>query len=155
MTPTNRSLSLRGLLRRLAATPSKGSRSIEQHRSGMTMIEVVVAITLLSGALMVMGAFIARYANISGMIARRSEANELVADRLEEVKGAIRYSVIDSLYAKNEATIANHPGYSRKTLVVRTGGAAPSFYDYKTVTVIVSGGGLATPSKKTTVISVF
>ena len=151
---TIRNLSLRGLFGRLAATQS-GKFNAPGSRSGMTMIEVVVAITLLSGSLLVMAAFIARYANVSGGIARRSEANELVADRLEEVKGAIRYSAIDSLYAKNEATIANHPGFTRKTLVVRTGGAAPSFYDYKTITVIVSGGGLATPSKKTTVISVF
>ena len=121
----------------------------------MTLIEVIVSIVLLTGALLAMGAFIARYANVTGAIARRSEANELVADRLEEVKGALRYSAIDSLYAKTEPTIAGHPGLTRQTLVTRTGGAAPSLYDYKTVTVIVNGPGLKTPSKKTTIISVF
>jgi prepilin-type N-terminal cleavage/methylation domain-containing protein len=125
-----------------------------RRRSGMTLIEVVVAIALLSGALMAMGAFIARYANVNGTMTRRSEANELVADRLEEVKGSIKYAAIDS-YATTETTIPNHPGLSRQTLITRTGGSAPSLYDYKTITVIVIGKGLTTPAKKTTVISVF
>jgi Tfp pilus assembly protein PilV len=121
----------------------------------MTLIEVIVAVVLLSGALLAMGAFIARYANVNGTMTRRSEANELVADRLEAVKAAISYSTIETIYAKTETSIPNHAGYIRRTLVTRTGGAAPSLYDYKTITVIVTGGGLPTPSKKTTVISVF
>ena len=129
--------------------------AVASNRTGMTLIEVIVAMVLLTGALLSMGAFIARYANVTGSVSRRSEANELVADRLEEVKGALRYSAIDSLYAKTEPTIVGHPGLTRQTLVTRTGGAAPSLYDYKTVTVIVNGPGLKTPSKKTTVISVF
>jgi prepilin-type N-terminal cleavage/methylation domain-containing protein len=128
---------------------------VNSNRSGMTLIEVIVAMVLLTGAMLSMGAFVARYANVSGTVSRRVEANELVADRLEEVKGALRYSAIDSVYAKTESSITGHPGLTRQTLVTRTGGAAPSLYDYKTVTVIVNGPGLKTPSKKTTVISVF
>ena len=86
---------------------------------------------------------------------RRIEANELVADRLEEVKGALSYTTIEANFAKTEASITGHPGLTRQTLVTHTGGAAPSLYDYKTVTVIVNGPGLKTPSKKTTIISIF
>jgi prepilin-type N-terminal cleavage/methylation domain-containing protein len=137
-------------------TERNGSASaVASTRAGMTLIEVIVAMVLLTGALLSMSAFIARYANVTGAVARRSEANELVADRLEEVKGALKYSAIDSLYAKTEPTITGHPGLTRQTLVTRTGGFAPSLYDYKTVTVIVNGPGLKTPSKKTTIISVF
>lgn len=134
---------------------SEMANAVVSSRAGMTLVEVIVAMVLLTGALLSMGAFIARYANVTGAIARRSEANELVADRLEEVKGALRYALVDSLYAKTEPTIVGHPGLTRQTLVTRTGGAAPSLYDYKTVTVIVNGPGLKTPSKKTTIISVF
>jgi prepilin-type N-terminal cleavage/methylation domain-containing protein len=134
---------------------NKAATAVASDRAGMTLIEVIVALVLLTGALLSMGAFIARYAKVTGAVSRRSEANELVADRLEEVKGALRYSAIDSLYAKTEPTLPGHPGLTRQTLVTRTGGAAPSLYDYKTVTVIVNGPGLTTPSKKTTVISVF
>lgn len=134
---------------------NESAKAGTSSRVGMTLIEVIVAMVLLTGALLSMSAFVARYANVTGSVARRSEANELVADRLEEVKGALKYSAIDSLYAKTEATITGHPGLTRQTLVTRTGGAAPSLYDYKTVTVIVNGPGLKTPSKKSTVISVF
>lgn len=135
--------------------PAQSQASVNSNRSGMTLIEVIVSIVLLTGALLSMGAFIARYANVSGTMQRRIEANELVADRLEEVKGALSYNTIEANYAKTEATLTGHPGLKRQTLVTRTGGAAPSLYDYKTVTVIVTGPGLKTPSKKTTVISVF
>lgn len=131
------------------------TNAVASSRSGMTLIEVIIAMVLLTGALLSMGAFIARYANVTGSVARRSEANELVADQLELVKGALVYSTIESLYVKTEPTITGHPGLTRQTLVTHTGGAAPSLYDYKTVTVIVNGPGLKSPSKKTTVISVF
>ena len=135
--------------------PAESRAIAGSNRSGMTLIEVIVAIMLMTGAMLSMGAFIARYANVSGTMQRRIEANELVADRLEEVKGALLYSAIESVYAKTEASITGHPGLTRQTLVTHTGGAAPSLYDYKTITVIVNGPGLKTPSKKTTVISIF
>jgi prepilin-type N-terminal cleavage/methylation domain-containing protein len=136
-------------------TPAQTQPTVRSNRSGMTLIEVIVSIVLLSGALLSMGAFIARYANVSGTMQRRIEANELVADRLEEVKGALSYTTIEANFAKTEASITGHPGLTRQTLVTHTGGAAPSLYDYKTVTVIVNGPGLKTPSKKTTIISIF
>ena len=135
--------------------PAQSQAIVGSNRSGMTLIEVIVAMVLLTGAMLSMGAFIARYANVSGTVQRRIEANELVADRLEEVKGALKYSVIETVFAKTEPSITGHPGLTRQTLVTHTGGAAPSLYDYKTVTVIVNGPGLKTPSKKTTVISIF
>ena len=124
-------------------------------RKGMTLVEVIVAITLLAGALLSMGAFIARYSKVASTMAIRAEANELVADRLEEVKGAMMYASIESNYAKSEGSIPLHTGFQRQTLVTHTGGAAASLYDYKTVTVIVSHPALKTPAKKSTVISVF
>jgi prepilin-type N-terminal cleavage/methylation domain len=138
---------------RRAPVPSQAI--VNSNRSGMTLIEVIVSIVILSGALISMGAFMARYANVSGTMQRRIEANELVADRLEEVKGALSYTTIEANFVKTEATITGHPGLTRQTIVTHTGGAAPSLYDYKTVTVIVNGPGLKTPSKKTTVISIF
>jgi prepilin-type N-terminal cleavage/methylation domain-containing protein len=134
--------------RKLSAAPAKARR-------GMTLIEVIVAVMLLSGALLAMGAFIARFATVTGSTAIRAEANELVADRLEEVKGAMMYASIESNYAKSEGSIPLHTGFQRQTLVTHTGGAAASLYDYKTVTVIVSHPALKTPAKKSTVISVF
>lgn len=124
-------------------------------RAGMTLVEVIVAMTLLTGALLAMGAFIARYAQVTGAMSIRAEANELVADRLEAVKGALKYATIETNFAGTEQSIANHPGFKRQTLFTRTGGLPPSLYDYKTVTVIVTSPALKTPAKKSTIISVF
>jgi Tfp pilus assembly protein PilV len=121
----------------------------------MTLIEVIIAMVLLSGSLLAMAAFMARYAKVTGSTVIRAEANELVADRLEEVKGALQYSTIESLYAKTESSIPNHPGFQRQTLVTRTGGVPAALYDYKTVTVIVTASALKNPAKKSTIISVF
>jgi prepilin-type N-terminal cleavage/methylation domain-containing protein len=124
-------------------------------RRGMTLVEVVVAMALLSGSLLAMGAYVARYAQVTGATTIRAEANELVAERLEEVKGALQYSTIESVFAKTETSIPNHPLFQRRTLITRTGGTAPALYDYKTVTVIVTAPALKNPAKKSTVISVF
>jgi Tfp pilus assembly protein PilV len=121
----------------------------------MTLIEVIVAMLLLSGCLLAMATFVARFATVTGNTAIRAEANELVADRLEEVKGTLQYSAIEGLYATTEASIPNHPGFRRQTLVTRTGGNAQALYDYKTVTVIVTAPALRVPAKKSTIISVF
>ena len=124
-------------------------------RKGMTLIEVIIAIMLLTGALLTMGAFVARFATVSGNTAIRGEANELVADRLEQVKGALKYASIEANYAMSESAIPNHPGFARQTIVTHTGGTPPAVYDYKTVTVIVTNPALKMPAKKTTIISVF
>jgi prepilin-type N-terminal cleavage/methylation domain-containing protein len=126
-----------------------------RERTGMTLVEVIVAMVLLAGALLSMGAFIARYATVTGAMAIRSEANELVADRLEAVKGALKYSTIEANFAATEQSISSHPGFKRVTIVTHTGGLPPSLYDYKTVTVIVTSPVLNTPAKKSTIISVF
>ena len=124
-------------------------------RRGMTLIEVIVAIALLSGALLAMAVFIARFATVTGTTAIRAEANELVADRLEEVKGSMVYASIENTYSKTEPTILNHPGFQRQTIVTHSGGLPQSLYDYKTVTVLVTNSSLKMPAKKTTIISVF
>jgi prepilin-type N-terminal cleavage/methylation domain-containing protein len=134
-----------------------GSPALRKHnrRTGMTLIEVIVAMMLLTGALLSMGAFIARYSKVTGVMSIRSEANELVADRLELVKGAPKYSTIEANYIATEQSIPNHAGFQRQTLVAHIGGLPTSLYDYKTVTVIVTTPALKTPAKKSTVISVF
>lgn len=121
----------------------------------MTMIEVVMAIMLLSGALLGMGAFLGQFAKATGTMQIRMTANQLVADRLEEVKGAVRYSAIDSIYAKTETSIPNAPGFTRQTLISHVGGGPPDLVDYRIVTVIVTSPSLQSPSKKTTIISAF
>ena len=102
-----------------------------------------------------MGLFMVQFVRAVSSASVRTVANELVADRLEDVKGATRYATIASTYGGTEASIPNYPGFSRQTIVTHVGGAPPDLYDYQVVTVIVSGQGLKAPVKKTTVIGAF
>lgn len=123
--------------------------------AGFTLIEVMIAMMITAVVTLGMGAFMVQFTRSVATANVRTTANELVADRLEEVKGATRYDAIDSLYAGTETAIPGHAGFERTTLVTRVGGLPPDLYDYRLVTVIVSGRNLAQPVKKTTVVSAF
>ena len=140
-----------------AARPRGRHARIAGARAGMTLIEVIIAIVILSGALLSMGGFVAKFANTVSMSDVRGIAAELAADRIETVKAATSYAVIDSLYRKTEGagTIAGYPKFTRQTLVQRVGGGATDLVDYKIITVIVSTPALKIPVKKTTIISDF
>lgn len=122
-------------------------------RGGMTLVEVLVSVVLLSGVLLGMGAFSASMARTSGTARVTATATQLVADRLELVKTAPRYTAIESLYVAMETSIAGQSGYTRKTLVRRVGGLPTDSIDYKIVTVEVAHAAIAKPVRKSTIIA--
>ena len=124
-------------------------------RAGMTMLEVVVAMSILGGALLGMAAFTGRLAHTTGTSRLQSTANQLVSDRIEVVKGAPRYTAIESLYVKTETGMSGYPQFTRRTMVTRIGGGTKDSVDYKTITVEVTHPQLTKPVRKTTVISYF
>lgn len=130
-------------------------RAQRAQRAGFTLIEVMIAMMITAVVTLGMGAFMTQFIRSVGTANVRATANELVADRLEEVKGATRYATIDSIYARTENAIPGYAGYQRQTLVARVGGMPPDLYDYRIVTVIVSGRNLPAPVRKSTVISAF
>ena len=126
-------------------------------RRGFTLIEVVVALTILSGALLSLSVFIARMAHSTTNARLLSTATELAADRIELVKSATSYAAIDSLYAATEATIPgpDYVGFARKTLTQHVGGLPSDSVDYRIITVIVTHAALTAPVRKTTSIAAF
>jgi Tfp pilus assembly protein PilV len=121
----------------------------------MTLIEVMIALVMLSTVLLGMATFMAGYGRAVGTSSARATARELVAERLEYVKGATQYPSIEATYGGIETAIPGHPGYLRRTLVMRVGGRPSDKYDHKVITVVVEGPGLEKPVKKTSVISAF
>lgn len=119
----------------------------------MTLVEVLVSVVLLSGVLLGMGAFSASMARTSGTARVTATATQLVADRLELVKTAPRYTAIESLYVAMETSIAGQAGYTRKTLVRRVGGLPTDSIDYKIVTVEVAHDAIPRPVRKSTIIA--
>ena len=122
-----------------------------RKRSGMTLIEVMIALVILTGALLGMGKFITSFSHATSDGALSSVASDLVLDRLETIKGSNSYALLDS-YNATELTIPGFTGYKRVTQVTRTLNATT---DYKAITVTVSNPGLNTPVKKSTIIAAF
>ena len=121
----------------------------------MTLIEVMIALVMLSTVMLGMASFMAHYGHAVGTSSAKATARELVAERLEYVKGATQYPSIETTYGGFEPSIPGHPGFSRRTLVTRIGGQPNDRFDHKVITVVVNGPGLDKPVKKTSVISAF
>lgn len=131
-------------------TPAaRGARS----RAGLSLVEVIVAMAILGGVLLALGAFSANFAQSTSASRIRITAAQLAAERLEAVKSAPRYSAIESLYVATEGTVAGNPGFTRRTWVSHVGGLVTDTIDYKIVTVQVANTQLAGTVRKTTVIA--
>ena len=124
-------------------------------RAGMTLIEVMIAITILAVATLGMAGFMGKFARIAAASDVKNTANELASVRLEQIKNAPRYAAIDTLYPGTQVLASPYAGFTRKTIVTHTGGGSSDLYDYRTVTVIVSNPQLAVPIKRSTMIAAF
>jgi prepilin-type N-terminal cleavage/methylation domain-containing protein len=124
-------------------------------RRGLTLVEVVVALSILGGVLLSLAVFSARLAQATSSSRIRIIAAQLASERLELAKGAPRYTAVESLYVATEASIAGYPNFKRQTWVSRVGGAVADTIDYKIVTVQVSNTQLAGLIRKTTIIAPF
>jgi prepilin-type N-terminal cleavage/methylation domain-containing protein len=122
-----------------------------KRRSGMTLIEVMIALVILTGALLGMGKFITSFSHATSDGALSSVASDLVLDRLETIKGSTSYATLDA-YAVTELAITGFAGYTRVTQVTRT---LDGTQDYKAITVTVSNPSLSLPVKKSTIIAAF
>ena len=130
----------------------EGTRRFADQR-GMTLIEIIMALTILSVVLLGMGQFAFNFSRTERQAEARTIAVTLASQRLAEVRSSPNYSGIDTTYGVVEATIPGFPGYSRRTTIVHTGGPRPAVNDYKTVTVVVSAPTLATPVTKSVVVA--
>lgn len=131
--------------------PTPRGRRAGFARRGMTLLEVMMAMVILTAVLLGMGKFITSYARSASDGATMSVAADLVQDRIEYIKTTQPYSALSS-YATIEATIPGHPNYTRETDVLRTNSASS---DFTVVTVTVTHPTLLKPIAKTTVIAAF
>jgi prepilin-type N-terminal cleavage/methylation domain-containing protein len=109
-------------------------------RRGLSLVEVMVALGILGGVMLGLGMF---------------AAAQLASERLEKVKGAPRYSAVESLFVATESSIPFNAGFFRQTWVTRVGGLATDTIDYKIVTVQVTNSQMPGSVRKTTVLAPF
>ena len=139
---------------------SNRSRSMRFHRlrRGMTLIEVMIAIVILSGAMIGLARFGGQFEHKTAVASDMSLASDLATVRLEEIKAYRIYASLVATYNSVTETFVGDPIYSkftRNTVAVRCAGCPTATNDYITVTVTVTGRSLVNPISKTTVIAVF
>lgn len=126
------------------------------NRSGMTLIEVLIAITIVSVSMISMSAYMTKFSRSIAASHYREVANEMASSRIEEVKGAPHYLSIDSLYGGEETfSTGKYKGFKRKTVIQRLGGGEDDLFDYTTVTVLIHSSYFSSPVSKTSIIAAF
>ncbi|MGH7653751.1 MAG: type IV pilus modification PilV family protein [Gemmatimonadaceae bacterium] len=127
-------------------------------RRGMTLIEVMIAIVILSGAMIGLAKFGGNFEHITATSADMSLASDLATQQIEQIKAYRVYSTLVATYNNVTNTYSSDPvykGFTRVTKATRCSGCPSSTNDYITVTVTVSGRSLVSPIAKTTIIAVF
>ncbi|MEO7963316.1 MAG: prepilin-type N-terminal cleavage/methylation domain-containing protein [Gemmatimonadaceae bacterium] len=120
-------------------------------RKGVSLVEVVVALTILGSSLIGMAEYGRRYARSNGNSLMLNNALDLASGRIERVKAERNYTSMDTLQA-TEISIPGYASYTRVTKITRT--LNPQ-YDYKTVTVTVTHPAMVGSVKKTTAVARF
>jgi prepilin-type N-terminal cleavage/methylation domain-containing protein len=129
------------------------SRDARGMRRGMTLIEVIMAMAILVGVILVLGGFSFKFARATGQAHLVITANEIAATRIDAVKQQQTYDKVDllkgdTLYFKDFTTFNVH------TDVLRIGGAAAT-QDFRYVTVTVKNPSMTKVISKTTAIAAF
>lgn len=110
------------------------------NRRGFTLIEVLIAVVLLSIAVMSLGQFMASYQNATSKATLLSTMTTVAKERIELIRGDPRYTTLVTRYGSGAgADTTGFPGYPmirRRTFVVRDQTGAPA-RDRTTVTVRV------------------
>ncbi len=122
------------------------------HRGGFTLVEVILALTILLVVLMMLATSTGKTVHTVATASAQEAAIELALSRIEQIRAEPQYNTIDSIYAKTETGFPTLPGYTRVTKVVRVGGVGlPN--DYKKITVTVTGPGVTPPVSRSATVA--
>lgn len=124
------------------------------RRTGMSLVEVIVAMLLLVTVILVLGGFSAKFAQASGQAHLVVLANELAATRLDAVRQQPTYAAVDSL-VRTDTVKSDFSSYTVKTQMVHVGGAVTDSVDYKIFTVTVTHPQMRKTVAKTTAVAAF
>lgn len=120
-----------------------------RNESGFTLIEVMMALTILMVVLMGLAMTTARTVHTITTSDRNDAAIQLAHDRIEYVRADPRYFLLDSIYEKTETSFPTLPGFQRQTVVTRT---VSGNNDVTRVTVTVTGPGLMAPISRSVTV---
>ncbi|MBM4194333.1 MAG: hypothetical protein FJ202_08155 [Gemmatimonadetes bacterium] len=134
-----------------------GNPDANRGRKGLTLVEVVIAISMLTLVTLGLANFIRTFQRSTSDTSMMALASDLAMARIETVKGVRVYANILTTYGNTTETFATVPykGFTRTTKSVRCSGCPTATNDYITVTVSVTGNNLPKAVTKTTAIAAF
>jgi len=122
---------------------------------GFSLIEVVVALTVLAFVILGFAAATTSLARSADESGDRLTAVELLQSRIREIAMDPDYDGLESRYEGVETAIPGFPGYRRTTSITRVNQPASNgrSLDYQRVLVTVEGPGLKAPISRTITIA--
>jgi prepilin-type N-terminal cleavage/methylation domain-containing protein len=118
-------------------------------RAGMTLIEVLVALVILSGSLLAMGNFMGKFTENQKFASLRQDEIDIATDLIDSVEHASTYASIPG-YAGTVSETRDNASFSRTTTVLQMGGGATSVVNYYLISTAVTTAALG-PSGNSTV----
>lgn len=120
------------------------------NREGFTIVEILLAVVLLSFVVMGFQAVTGEIIHLSAQNTRESVATQLVEDRLEMIRIYPGYDHLAQEFAGTEV-MAQAPGLTRTTVVQALADTLmmAGIAHYTRITVTVSGTGLRAPISRT------
>jgi hypothetical protein len=116
---------------------------------------MLVAIVLLTSAVLGLGASATYMLGVSSSAGVRSEALQAVESRISQIVTDPRYRALDSLYVGEETDLPGLDDFTRVTKITHTQREKNGrFTDYKTVMVTVSGPGLPNGVSRTIIVGI-
>ena len=124
------------------------------RRAGMSLVEVIVAMMILVGVVLVLGAFSTKFAQATGQAHLVILANEIAATRIDQLRNQPSYAALDTM-VRTDSVKSDFSWYTIRTQMVRYGGAVTDSVDYKMVTVTVTHPQMKKTVTKTTAVAAF
>jgi prepilin-type N-terminal cleavage/methylation domain-containing protein len=132
---------------------------MRNDRSGFTLIEVAIAVTILSVALLIVPYAGIRFTRAVANNRLRNEANALADAWIARCRAEPNYAALDSnVTGKCRGTVAGLGSYNftRTTTVTNDAtlsGVADTLNDYKRITVVITGTGLSPSVSRTITVA--
>jgi prepilin-type N-terminal cleavage/methylation domain-containing protein len=122
------------------------------NRRGFTLIEVMLAVVLLTIVLAGIARYTAQYLHAVSTSTTRIAAAEIARERIGLIDMDPSYTTLSAVWGGTQTGFPGYPNMTRVTTVQRITGTAPA-RDYTVVTVQVTEPSIGTPIDVTTVVA--
>jgi len=122
------------------------------NRRGFTLIEVIIAMTILVVVVLAMAAAAGQFVRLTAGSEAETVASQLAQERLQMIQMDPNYAALIATYEGTETAIPDATGFQRRTEMTRIVGGADNV-DITRITVTVAGPGVRAPVVLSTTVA--